>query len=80
MEHQCSYNGPIDIIILALNIQPKLKEKQRKLEKEKIKEIIPKRVFRGPITGLSLSDLSLDDFEKMKEIDKEHKDMHAVLT
>lgn len=70
----------IEEITNALNIQPKLKEKQEELEVQKIKEIIPKRIFRGPITDLSLGDLSIDDLKEMKKIDEEHKGMRSVLT
>ncbi|MHA1462639.1 MAG: DUF4910 domain-containing protein [Candidatus Heimdallarchaeota archaeon] len=70
----------IEEISNALNIQPKIKEKHEELEIQKINGIIPKRVFRGPITGLSLGDLSLDDLKEMKEVDEEHKGMRPVLT
>lgn len=64
----------------SLSIKPKLKEKQEELENQKIKKIIPKRVFRGPITDLILGDLLIDDLKEAKKINEEHKGMRSVLT
>ncbi len=70
----------IEEITNSLNIQPKSKEKQEKEEDQKIKGIIPKRVYRGPITDLSLGDLLIDDLKEAKKIDEEHKGIRSVLT
>lgn len=55
-------------------------EQEESEKDEEIKRKIPHRMFRGPITGLALGDLSIEDMDESKKINEEYKGMRAAFT
>ena len=68
---------------IAVSLGVKLKAQAEQEESEEVKEIkqkIPHRIYRGPITGLALGDLSIEDMKEANKINEEYKGMSAVFS
>lgn len=70
----------IEEIVKTLGIAPKeLPETKKEKLEIAAEKIVPKRVFKGPITSLSLTDINIKDQQEFKNLDKEFPKMKATL-
>ena len=67
-------------IAKALTIEPKRKPEKREIKEQDDEKMVPKRIFKGPLSGLNLNDLTIEERIENKKIDDEFKGMHSVLS
>ncbi|MBD3191703.1 MAG: DUF4910 domain-containing protein [Candidatus Heimdallarchaeota archaeon] len=70
----------VEKIAEALAIVPEELPKPENGELERAaKKIVPKRVFKGPITSLSLTDIDIEEQQEFNDLNKEFPKMKATL-